>query len=180
MSRRRESAMLNPFRWSFRAQYFAGFAACISLLVYAHYVQFYLEIEPCPLCIFQRIAFYAMALFFLIGALHNPGRSGRSVYALLVLLGAAAGVGIAAYHLWVQHLPPDPFAGCAPGWTYMVDNFPLNKILKMAFAGHADCAEVSWTFLGLAMPFWTLVSFVLIGAGAVWAGLRGRTGTDLA
>ena len=113
-------------------------------------------------------------IFFLIGGLHDPRASGRKVYALLVLLGAAAGAGVAAWHLWVQHLPPDPLAGCTPGWNYMVENFPLNKVLKMAFTGHADCSEINWTFLGLAMPFWTLVSFIVIGAAAVWAGFRRR------
>ncbi len=166
--------MFNPFQWPYRAQYFAGFVVCAALFAYAVFVQVDLGIEPCPLCIFQRIAFIAMGIFFLVGALHNPGVNGRRVYALLVLLGACAGVGIAAYHLWVQHLPPDPFAGCTPGWNYMIENFPLSKVLKMAFTGHAECSEVNWTFLGLAMPFWTLVCYVLLGAGAVWAGFRKR------
>ncbi len=157
---------------SFRTLYLLGFAACAALLGYAYYVQFDLHIEPCPLCIFQRIAVIAMGVFFLIGALHNPDTTGRRAYALLALAGAAAGVGIAAYHLWVQQQPPDPLAGCTPGWNYMVENFPVNKILKMAFTGHADCSEVNWTFLGLAMPFWTLLGSVALGAGAVWAGFR--------
>lgn len=166
--------MFNPFRWSFRSQYLIGFVVCMALLSYAYYEQFDIGIEPCPLCIFQRIAVIAMGIFFLIGGLHDPRASGRKVYALLVLLGAAAGAGVAAWHLWVQHLPPDPLAGCTPGWNYMVENFPLNKVLKMAFTGHADCSEINWTFLGLAMPFWTLVSFIAIGAAAVWAGFRRR------
>ena len=166
--------MLNPFRWSFRAQYAAGFGVCAAMLAYAYYSQFQLGVEPCPLCIFQRIAFIAMAIGFFIGASHDPRERGRRAYALLVLLGAAAGAAIASYHLWVQHQPPDPMAGCTPGWNYMVENFPISKALKMAFTGHADCAEVNWTFLGLSMPFWTLVSFVLIGIGAVWAGFRRR------
>lgn len=166
--------MLNPFQWSYRGQYLAGFLVCAALLAYAIHVQFDLGIEPCPLCEFQRFAFIAMGIFLLIGGLHNPGASGRRVYASLVLLGACAGIGIAAYHLWEQHLPPDPFAGCTPGWSYMVDNFPIGKTLKMVFSGHGDCAEINWTFLGLAMPFWTLVCYVLLGAGAVWAGFRKR------
>jgi len=164
----------NPLRWSYRAQFLTGFLTCLALLAYAHYVQFYLGIEPCPRCIFQRLAFYAMALFFLIGALHSPGPRGRRGYALLVLLGAAIGAGIAIDHLWVQHLPPDPLAGCAPGWNYMVENFPISKAIKMAFTGNGDCHEVNWSFLGLAMPFWTLVAYVAIGAGAIWAGFRKR------
>jgi protein dithiol:quinone oxidoreductase len=165
--------MIDAVYRSFRFQYLLGFFACIAMLAYAYYVQFDLGIEPCPLCIFQRIAVIVMGVFFLIGAVHAPRAGGRKGYALLVLLGAAAGAGVAAYHLWVQHLPPDPMAGCTPGWNYMVENFPINKVLKMAFTGHADCAEISWTFLGLAMPFWTLVAFVAIGAAAIWAGFRG-------
>jgi protein dithiol:quinone oxidoreductase len=166
---------LNPFRWSFRAQQAAGFVVCALMLTYAYYEQFALGIEPCPLCIFQRIAMIVIGSVFLVGAIHGPGQRGRKVYGCLVLLGAAAGAGIAAYHLWVQHLPPDPMAGCTPGWTYMVDNFPIGKTLRMAFAGHADCAEVNWTLFGLSMPFYTLVSFVLLGAGGVWSGFRHRS-----
>ncbi len=143
---------------------------------YAIYVQFDLGIEPCPMCIFQRIAFIAMAIFFLIGALQNPKTTGRKVYSLLVLLGSCAGIAIAARHLWVQHLPPNPLAGCTPGWNYMVQNFPIGKTLQMAFTGSADCSEVNWTFLGLAMPFWTLVCYVFLGVGAIWAGFRSRSG----
>jgi len=156
-------------------QYAAGFIVCVALLAYAHYEQFVEGIEPCPMCIFQRIAFMWMGLLFLIGAIHGPQQRGRKAYGLLVLLGACAGVAIAARHLWVQHQPPDPMAGCAPGWNYMVENFPLSKALKMAFTGHADCAQITWTLFGLSMPFWTLVCYVLIGAGALWAGFRRRT-----
>jgi disulfide bond formation protein DsbB len=83
-------------------------------------------------------------------------------------------MGFAAYHLWIQHLPPDPLAGCAPGLSYMVENLPVSTWIKRIFTGHADCSIVNWTFLGLAMPFWTLVCYLLLGAGAVWAGFRRR------
>jgi len=167
--------MLNPFLWRFRPQYLAGFVACVGLLAFAYYVQFDLGIEPCPLCIFQRLAFIAMAIVFLAGALHDPQARGRRVYAVLAFVAACAGVGVATRHIWVQHQPPDPMAGCAPGWNYMVANFPISKTLQMAFTGSADCAEINWTFLSLSMPFWTLVCFALLGAGALWAGFRQRT-----
>jgi protein dithiol:quinone oxidoreductase len=165
---------LNPFRWPFRLQCLAGFIVCAALYAYALFVQFELGIEPCPLCIFQRIAFIAMGLIFLVAAIHGPGASGRRVYALLLLLSACIGIGVAARHLWVQSQPPDPLAGCAPGWNYMIENFPLSKALKLAFTGSADCSQVTWTLLGLSMPFWTLVCYALLGAGALWAGFVAR------
>jgi protein dithiol:quinone oxidoreductase len=166
--------MFNPLRWSFRAQCLAGFLVCAALDAYAIYVQLDLGIEPCPLCIFQRIAFLGMGILFLIGAIHNPQSRGRRVYALLLVLTACAGMGVAARHLWVQQQPPDLMAGCAPGWNYMIHNFPIGKTLQMVFTGSADCAEMSWTLLGLAMPFWTLVCYFLLAAGAIWAGFRQR------
>jgi disulfide bond formation protein DsbB len=169
---------LNPFRWSFRTQYFAGFIACVAMMAYAYYVQFDLGIEPCTWCIFQRLAVIAIGLTFLIGALHNPNSLGRRVYALLALCGACAGMAMAGHHIWLQHQPPDPLAGCVPGWNYWVENYSLeyawSKTIQQAFVGHADCAEVNWTFLGLAMPFWTLVSFAVLGISAVWTGFRKR------
>lgn len=165
---------LNPFAWSFRAQCVSGFLVCAGLYAYALFVQFQLGIEPCPLCIFQRIVFIVMALFFLAGAIHDPRAVGRRIYAVVLLLTACIGVGIAARHIWVQHQPPDPLAGCAPGWNYMVQNFPLSKTLKMVFTGEADCAQITWTFLGLSMPGWTLICYVLLGAGALWAGFKRR------
>lgn len=168
----------NPFSWPFRGQFLCGAIVSFALLGYAIFEQFQMGVEPCPLCIFQRLAFIAMGIVFLIGAVHNPGAAGRKAYSLLVLLGASAGVGISAYHLWVQHLPPDLMSGCTQGWNYMVENYSLRyawaKTVEHAFTGHADCAEVNWTLFGLAMPGWTLICYVLLGAGALWAGFRQR------
>lgn len=164
--------MLNPLRWSFRVSFLAGFLACAALLGYALYVQFDLGLEPCPLCIFQRIAFGFMALWFLVGGLHAPRGGGRWVYAVLVLLGALAGVAIAARHLWLQSLPPDQVPSCGPGLAYMLDAFPLSKTVRMVFTGSGECAQINWRFLGLTMPFWTLVWYVLLGAWALHAARR--------
>ncbi len=166
--------MLNPFRWSFRAQCLAGFVVCAALYAYALYVQFALAIEPCPMCIFQRIVFIVLAIVFLAGAIQNPRERGRRVYGVILLLSAFVGIGIAARHIWVQHQPPDPYAGCAPGWNYMISNFPLSKALKQAFTGSADCSVVNWTLFGFSMPAWTLLCFALLGAGAVYAAFRKR------
>ena len=72
---------MNPFQWSFRAQFLAGFLGCAAILAYAIHTQLNLGLEPCPLCIFQRIAYAALGLVFLVGGLHGPrgagGRRGR-------------------------------------------------------------------------------------------------------
>src|SRR5690606_16332888 len=72
---------LNPLRWTFRSQCLAGFAICAALIGFAIFSQFAWGLEPCPLCIFQRIAFAALGLVFLVAAIHAPrSRGGRAVY----------------------------------------------------------------------------------------------------
>jgi disulfide bond formation protein DsbB len=165
----------NPFSWPFRAQFAAGAFACVALLAYAYYEQFAVGLEPCPMCIFQRIAFIAMAIVFLAGALHGPRATGRRVYAVLAFLAAAVGAGVAIRHLWVQFHPIDPMlGGCGPGLSYMLDAFPLTDAIKKAFTGSGDCGEISWRFLGITMPGWTLICYLLLGIGALWAGFRRR------
>src|SRR5690606_24398311 len=90
----------NPLAWSFRSQFLLGLLCCLGLLGYALYVQYQLFLEPCPLCIFQRVAFFAAAAVFLLGLLHNPGRTGRRVYGVLAALATLAGAGIAGRHVW--------------------------------------------------------------------------------
>jgi disulfide bond formation protein DsbB len=165
----------NPLAWSFRVQFLAGAIACIALLAYAIFEQFQMGIEPCPKCIFQRIAFIAMGVFFLIGALHGPGVVGRRIYAILVAISAAIGAVIAVRHLYVQLSPHDPLMeGCGPGLNYLLDSFPIAEAVKKAFMASGDCGEINWSLLGITMPGWTLIWFVLLGGGALWAGFRQR------
>ena len=166
--------MPNPFRWSFRLQYRAGLLLCVALLGYALYVQYALYLDPCPLCIFQRVAFIVMGVFFLLGALHNPGRAGRKIYAVLVGVGASAGIGVAGRHVWLQSLPADQVPACGPSLDYMLEAFPIGKTLQMVFTGSGECANADWHFLGLAMPAWTLIMFVVLGLAALWAGWKRR------
>jgi protein dithiol:quinone oxidoreductase len=165
----------NPFAWTFRAQYFTGFLVCALLLAYAIYQQFELHVEPCPMCIFQRLAFIAMGLAFLVGAIHSPGPRGRRIYAVVVLFFAAIGAGVAINHLRLQYMPHDPLmGGCGPGLAYMLDAFPLADAIKKAFVGSGDCGDINWIFLGITMPGWCLLFFVLLAGGALWAGFRRR------
>lgn len=144
----------------------AAFLFCAGLLAYAYYLQFHDDLDPCPLCIFQRVAFLVTGLLFLVAAVQAPGRTGRRIYAVLISLAGLTGAAIAGRHVWLQNLPPGQVPECGPGLDYMLEVFPLTDALKMVFTGSGECAEVSWTFLGLSMPAWALLSFLgLIAAG---------------
>jgi len=166
---------MNPFSWSFRAQYLLGFLLCGALLAYALYVQYGMLMFPCPLCILQRVAFVLMGLGFLLGALHGPGRIGRRVYAIAVALFALAGAGVAAWHVHIQFLPADQVPLCTGlGLEYMLQAFPLQDVVAKVFTASGECAKIDWTFLGISMPGWTLAWYLGLGGAALWSGFRRR------
>lgn len=165
----------NPFRWSFRNQFLLGAAACAAVIGFAILTQLQGGLIPCPLCIFQRVAFAALGVVFLIGGLHAPrGRGGRRAYGVLALLAAAIGIGIAGRHVWIQHLPPDQVPSCGPGLDYMRELMPITSVIRKVLTGSGECARVDWTFLGMSMPEWSVLSFLLLALWAMYVVLRRR------
>jgi len=150
-----------------------GFLDCVGMMGYALYAEYQLLMEPCPLCVFQRMAVIGLGLVFLLAALHNPrSRTGRRVYAGGVLLAAGAGIGVAGRHVWLQSLPPEDVPACGPGFGYIIDSFPLADALKLIFTGSGECATVDWSFLGLSMPAWVVIGMVTLGVMGLWNNLR--------
>lgn len=143
-----------------RTIFLAGFAVCAGLMAAALYFQYVGQLEPCPLCILQRLSVIGTGLILLAGGLHNPGKWGRRFYGALTVITAGAGASVAIRHVWIQHLPFDQQPGCSYEFAYMLENFPLAKTLKLVLQGTGDCAQVTWSFLGLSMPAWTLVFFI--------------------
>jgi disulfide bond formation protein DsbB len=156
-----------------RLIFLAIFLACAGLIGFALYLQHAQNLQPCPLCILQRYAFVATGFVALVAALHGPGRAGTWIYALLTIVAAGAGGGISGRQTWLQHNPPTVL-DCGPDLAYMLDSFPLTQVLPKLFKGEGDCAKVVWRFLGLSIPEWALVWFILLGAAALWAAVRSQ------
>ena len=133
--------------------------ACLAAMAGALYLQHVDGLEPCPLCIFQRVGVIAAAVVLLVAALHGPKGVGVRIYGLLTALAAIGGGAVAIRHIWLQNLPPDQVPACGPGLEYMLDVFPLQNVLQQVLAGSGECAEMDWSFLGLSLPAWSLVVF---------------------
>lgn len=156
--------MLNLLTFKPRLWFFIGFLGCVFLLGMGAYFQFVDGLEPCPLCISQRIAIFVTGLCFLSASIHNPQSLGVKVYAVLGTLTALSGASISTRHIWLQHLPPDKVPECGPGLEYMFQNFPLTETIKLMLNGTGDCAEINWTLLGFSMPVWTLLAFLMLAS----------------
>lgn len=142
-------------------------AACIALLGFAWYLQLWVGLNPCPLCLLQRWVMYAMAGMFVIATV-VPGR-GALRYLWAGFSGALGSLGtaIAARHVWLQGLPPEQVPACGPDLAGMLANFGLAETLSMTLSGSGDCAVIDWSLLGLSIPGWALLWFVLLGLGGL-------------
>ncbi|MGZ5613764.1 MAG: disulfide bond formation protein B [Methylobacter sp.] len=154
--------MLKSLKFNSRVWFFLGFLGCVFLLSMGAYFQFVQGLDPCPLCISQRIAILLTGLVFLSAAIHNPGQAGMKAYAILGTVTALCGAAISIRHVWIQHLPADKVPECGPGLEYVMQNFPLSETVKLMLSGTGDCAKVDWTMLGFSMPAWTLLAFLML------------------
>lgn len=150
-----------------RTGYIIGFLVSFGLVALALYMQKAYNLEPCPLCIFQRIAFMALGTLFLIAAIHNPAGVARKVYGALQFIAAAVGAGIAARHVWIQNNPDKVFAECGAGFDYVYETLPFREMLNWVFKGTGECSAIDWTFLGLTIPQLSLIAFVGLAVYAI-------------
>jgi len=144
-----------------RTPFLAGFLICASAIGVALYFQHVMGLEPCPLCIFQRISILVLGIIFLVGMLHGPLGMTRRVYGALLTATTLAGMGIAIRHLWLQYGPHEEL-GCGPGLEYMLETMPLQEVIQDVLKGTGDCGEIVWSLFGISIPGWTLLLLLVL------------------
>jgi disulfide bond formation protein DsbB len=147
--------MIGPFP---TAQFWnLGVVGGVAILMWTGiFIEHVQALEPCPLCLMQRIWFMAVGAIGCAALAHG---SQRATYPCLAIVAALIGGGFSIRQLWLQSLPADQVPACGPGLEYMLEVFPLSEILIAMTSGTGDCAEVVWSMLGLSIPAWALVGF---------------------
>ncbi len=143
-----------------RLMFLLAFIASLLIMGGALYLEHVVGLEPCPLCMVQRVAVIGFGLVCLLAALHGPSRLGQRVYAVLALLSAAGGAAMAGRQIWLQGVPPDELPACLPSLDYMLEALPFLETLRLLLHGTADCAKISWTLFGMSIPEWSLLAFI--------------------
>ena len=130
--------------------------------------QYLLDLRPCVLCIYERVAVAGVALAGLLGMI-SPANTTIRVLAYLVWASSALwGLLLAMEHVGIQmgtsSLSCEFFANF-PAWL------PLDQWAPAVFAPTGYCDEIQWQFLGLSMPQWMLVVYsaylVLLGLALI-------------
>ena len=111
---------------------------------------------------FQRACLVAVAVLCLLGILIRPKVVLSKILAFLAMLFSLLGVAIAGRQVWLQNLPAHLVPECGPDLQFMLDAFPLSKVIQNVLQGSGECAEVQWQFLSLSMPAWMVVIFAVM------------------
>ena len=141
-------------------------ATCLALVGAALYLQHVKLLLPCPLCVIQRYLFLAIALCCAAGALGARPR----ICAGLGLLGALAGLGVVGKHLWVL-AHPGLSCGIDPMET-LLNKIPTATALPWLFRADGLCEDARDTLLGLSIPQWSALWFVLLAGALTYLMLR--------
>lgn len=159
---------MTPLHWGLTALGLAG-----GMVGGAQFMEHVLGLDPCPLCLMQRLWTMLGGAVVLAGLALNPRTIAYPVAALGCTL---VGAGFSLRQLWLQNLPADQVPACGPDMAYMIDAFPLADILKAMTMGTGNCAEVTWTLLGISIAGWALLGFVVLGVTlALWIRSTRRT-----
>ena len=150
-----------------------GFVACAGMLSFGYYLQHFKGIEPCPLCIVQRLLLASTGIAFLVAAIHHPARRWAAhVYGGIIALSALTGLGVAIRHVWIQHTPESLRPACGPGLEFLLNTFGPLESFRRVLQGSGECGLVQWTFLRLSIPEWTLIAFFVFAVYAVYLSVK--------
>ena len=158
---------------SYRIVNLAQAVASAGLIIFAiAYFQNHLGLEPCYLCMTQRVFVIAVGVICGIAVLHNPAPKSQRIYAGLATITALLGSYFSGKQLWLQSLPEDQVPACGIPVDYLFDSFSVSEAISMLLRGDGNCAEVQWQLLGLSMPGWVMVTFVGFAAVGIVQFLR--------
>lgn len=146
-------------QWALAICILSGVLLCIGLVM-----EHAMGLSPCPLCMMQRIWLALVGLTAYASLAHSP-RWG--IYPLVGGVFAIIGGGFSLRQIWLQNLPKDQVPSCGPDLAYMIQSFPLSDLLAAMTSGTGDCAEVSWSLLGLSIPAWLFAGFMVLLFGCV-------------
>ena len=169
------TAPTNTFVLTPRLFFAATAFVCVALLGFGYYLQYHDGLEPCPMCIFQRLCYMGVAAVAFVGLIHGARSRVSVIYCALGSVCALLGAGIAGRQVWLQYLPADQIPECGPGLEFMLEVYPLAEVIRTALRGTGDCASVDWTFVGASIAEWSLLWFIALTVAQIgygWLYLR--------
>ena len=146
----------------------------IALLVgTALVLEFAFDMEPCPLCLTQRLFSMIAGVIALIG---TCALSPNKAFPVATGVAGLMGIGFALRQLYLYLLPPDQIPACSAPISRMIEFAPFMEVFAAMTMGTGNCAEASFPFLGIDLPGYLIPLASMAGFALVlllvWRQLR--------
>ncbi len=138
-----------------------GMAVCLLAILAAFAIELTLNMEPCPICILQRVAVAKIFVLYLIAFFHKPKATARLLYPILRMFIALFGIVLALRHVWLQNMPSEEIPPCLPGLEYLLENFSILEIINLMLEDTGDCTKINY-ILGIPLSIWTMLFLGLV------------------
>jgi disulfide bond formation protein DsbB len=131
--------------------------SALSLELVALYFQYGMKLDPCVMCIYQRLAVFGLLGAGVLGLIAPASRIMRLLGGLLWGVSSVWGLKLALELVDMQN-NPNPFSTCSflpefPSWM------PLHEWLPDVFMPTGMCTDIPWQFAGVTMGEWMIVAF---------------------
>ena len=143
----------------------------LFVLFASFYFQYIVGLQPCPLCLMQRICVFLLLL--IMGLSLSTLRKAHLVSFMQILV-ACAGLFFASRQLWLQSLPASQTPACMPGLDVLIQYFPWQTVAHALFWGTGDCSETPWSLLGISMAGWSALYFLFMALIGLFLMMRTR------
>ena len=127
----------------------------IFAIVYALFVEYYLNYQPCKLCLYQRVPFI-LAIFVSVVGFNFPK---KDEVLILLITTFADGMIISGYHFGIENNIFEEFKGCSNNSLNITDKADLLKSLNRTLP---VCKDISFTLFGISLAGLNFLSSLLI------------------
>lgn len=132
-------------------------ATALALELAALFFQYIMKLDPCVMCIYQRLAIFGILFAGVLGTIGYQSRIARIIAMMLWGTSAAYGLKL-ALELVDMQTNPSPFATCSflpefPSWM------PLHEWIPSIFMPTGMCTDIPWQMMGVTMGQWMIVAF---------------------
>lgn len=155
-----------------RSLFFMVFFASALALGVSYYLEYSVGLQPCAMCLLQRMCLALFTGCCLMAAVHGPGRMGSFAYWSLGSLCSLAGTVTAWRQVLLQSDPQLHLAMCSSSLADVLASNPWMTVVPLMFSGAVDCSHISWTLFDLSVPEWSLLFFVAMTTLGVYQLLR--------
>ena len=128
--------------------------SCSIILLVVYYLEYFLDLKPCILCIYQRIPYF-FAIFLAIIFLFLEDYKFQKIFYYLYSITFLSSLLLAIYHFGIENNFWSVFTNCEINDSYIKDKSNLKEyLLEKEFV---SCSKVNFSLLGISLVGYNII-----------------------